>query len=255
MPASPTPTRSAASRTNGAKSKGPTTPEGRARAALNGLPPGPRLLHVRFLEGEDPVLLENLRRSRLRALQPEDADELAAVEAMVRAEWHLIRLDRLLDTQVAGRSAEEFLRAVIGGRWGQDVMEHLGRWRERGERSLDRAHRRFLRQRQARRKGLVEGAAEPADLPPAANENRGEGEAAAAVQKSAGEPDAAAARAAAALYRHLLGLTERAGVAAWLMRSGPVERKLLRRAIADHGPLAGQPEPVRWAWQGLTVGG
>jgi hypothetical protein len=63
------------------------------------------------------------------------------------------------------------------------------------------------------------------------------------------------ARAAAGLYRHRLGLTERAGVAAWLMRSGPVERKLLRRAIADHGPLDGQPEPVRWAWQGLTVGG
>jgi hypothetical protein len=255
MPASPTPAQAAASRTNGAKSRGPVTSEGRARAALNGLPPGPRLLHMQFLQGEDPVLPENLRRSRLRALQPEDADELAAVEAMVRAEWHLIRLDRLLDTQVAGRSAEEFLRAVIGGRWGQDVMEHLGRWREREERSLDRAHRRFLRRRQARRKGLVEGAGEPADLPPAANENRGEAEAAPTpAQKSAGEPDAAAERAAA-LYRHLLGLTERAGVAAWLMRSGPVERKLLRRAIADHGPLAGQPEPVRWAWQGLTVGG
>jgi hypothetical protein len=199
MPLSPTPDQSATSRTNGARSRGPTTPEGRARSALNALPPGPRLLHVRFLEGEDPVLLENLRRSRLRAFQPEDADELAAVEAMVRAEWHLIRLDRLLDTQVAGRSAEEFLRAVIGGRWGRDVMEHLGRWRERGERSLDRAHRRFLRRRQARRKGLVEGAAEPADLPmPAANQNAGEATAAArAGGHGRGEPEPPPAVAAA----------------------------------------------------------
>jgi hypothetical protein len=63
------------------------------------------------------------------------------------------------------------------------------------------------------------------------------------------------ARAAAGLYRHLLGLAERAEVAAWLMRFGPVERKLLRRAIAGHGPLAAQPEPVRWAWQALTPGG
>jgi hypothetical protein len=40
---------------------------------------------MRFLQGEDPLLLENLRRGRLRALQPADATELDAVEDMARA--------------------------------------------------------------------------------------------------------------------------------------------------------------------------
>jgi hypothetical protein len=111
-------------------------PEGRARAARNGLPPGPRLARTALLEGEDPLLLENLRRSRLRALVPEDREELAAVEAMVGAEWHLIRLDRLLDLQVAGRTPSSFYgprSAAAGGRiawsiWAAGGSARSGAW-------------------------------------------------------------------------------------------------------------------------------
>jgi hypothetical protein len=198
MPASPTPAQSATSRANGARSRGPTTPEAKARSALNGLPPGARLAHMRFLDGEDPLLLENLRRRQLRALVPEDETELDAVEDMVRARHHLVRLDRLLDLQVAGKSPQAFLHAALASRWGQDGMEYLGRWREREERSLDRAHRCFLRQRQANRKGLVVGADEPADLPLPANGNARDAEPALAPGESGGgaEPGAAAPAAA-----------------------------------------------------------
>jgi hypothetical protein len=205
MPASPTPAQSAASRANGAKSRGPVTPEGKAKSALNGLRPGPRLVRMEFLQGEDPALLEQLRPGRLRALAPEDEPEQDAIEAMVRAEYHLIRLDRLLDTQVVGKSPETFVHAIIAGRWGQDCMEYLGRWREREERSLDRAHRSFLRHRLARRKGLVEVAGEPEGLAPAANENAGEPEPTAArppaAWKVAGEPEVRPAAAPAAADR------------------------------------------------------
>jgi hypothetical protein len=98
----PTAAQAAASRANGATSRGPSRP--RAGPALPSTAPRrspPR--HVQFLAGEDPLLLENLRRGRLRALVPEADEEFAAVGALVLAEWQLIPLDRLPDLAVAAR--------------------------------------------------------------------------------------------------------------------------------------------------------
>jgi hypothetical protein len=102
---------------------------------------------------------------RARAPPPPDATAhsraSAARDAHRRPDDAPLRRGRLLDLEVAGRSPDAFRRAVLGGRRGHDVMEHLGRRREREERSLDRAHRRFLRRRLGRRTGLVESAGEP----------------------------------------------------------------------------------------------
>jgi hypothetical protein len=139
---------------------------------------------------------------RARAPPPPDATAhrraSAARDAHRRPVAAHLGRGRLLDLAVAGKSPDVFRRAVLGGRRGHAVMEHLGRRREREERSLDRAHRRFLRRRLGRRTGLVESAGEPEDLPSAANRNRGEAEATAAARKVVGEPERAAAVALSA---------------------------------------------------------
>jgi hypothetical protein len=179
---------------------------------------------------------------------------------MVRARRHLIRRDRLLDLEVAGKAPQAFLRAVLGGRWGNDAMEHLGRWRERGERSLDRAHRRFLRQRQANRKELVESVTEPRDLPLVANANRDQPAAPAAAPKTAGDPEPAPspplpppadANDPHALYGEILRHTDQAALTRRLRALGPVQQQQIMRVLERTAPLAEQPVQARWAWQAM----
>jgi hypothetical protein len=187
---------------------------------------------------------------------------------------------------VAGKSPESFLRAVLGGRWGHDGMEHLGRRREREERSLDRAHRRFLRQRVGRRKGLVESAGEPEHLPPAANENVSEPEPApaevapkvgdepeaprpvaapptAVTQKVAGEPERAPRPRpllpqpadpadARALYAEILQHPRRESIEA---RIRPLPRRPKERrpeVIRGRGCIDKQPLRPSRAWRALV---
>jgi hypothetical protein len=54
MPLAPTPAQSSASRANGAHSRGPVTPDGKARAARNGTAHGLTARTFALLPGEDP---------------------------------------------------------------------------------------------------------------------------------------------------------------------------------------------------------
>ena len=62
MPVSPTQAQSAASRANGALTRGPTTPEGKARSALNGTRHGLRGSTFALLPDEDPAAGRPARR-------------------------------------------------------------------------------------------------------------------------------------------------------------------------------------------------
>ena len=93
MPASPTAAQSAASRANGALSRGPTTPEGKARAALNGTRHGLRG-STTLLPDEDPAAWTALLRGYLARLRPADAAELACVERLAACDWREARLLR-----------------------------------------------------------------------------------------------------------------------------------------------------------------
>jgi hypothetical protein len=160
---------SAAARHNGAKSHGPTTEAGKAVASLNRLPPGVRHARLRFLESEDPALLEQMRQIRLHAFQPRDIFERDAVEAMARAEYHLARLEGLYSDHALATEAGPYAmsRAMISGQAAFDGYDAFGKWIEREERNLDRAHRRLIRHRTALKRGLFEKVAnEPIAAPP-----------------------------------------------------------------------------------------
>ena len=68
MPSTPTPAQQAASRANGARSRGPATASGRAAAARNGTRHG-------------------LRGGPFALLPGEDADAFAELHAAVTADW------------------------------------------------------------------------------------------------------------------------------------------------------------------------
>src|SRR5690348_462004 len=95
MPASPTAAQSAASRLKGACSHGPSTPEGKARSALNGTRHGLRGATFTLLPGEDPAAWAALLAGYLARLRPADAPELACVERLAACDWREARLLRL----------------------------------------------------------------------------------------------------------------------------------------------------------------
>ena len=95
MPVSPTPAQAEASRRNGARSLGPTTPEGKARAALNGTRHGLRGATFALLPDEDPAEWAAVVAGYLARFRPADAAELRCVERLAACDWREARLLRL----------------------------------------------------------------------------------------------------------------------------------------------------------------
>src|ERR1044072_6825725 len=79
-----------ASRANGARSKGPVTPEGKKRSAVNAMRHG-LLADVLVLDGEARENFELLLDQHVDRLQPADGVEYALVEEMASAYWRLHR--------------------------------------------------------------------------------------------------------------------------------------------------------------------
>jgi hypothetical protein len=87
----PTNLKSETSRTNGAKSTGPTTPEGLARSSQNSLKHG---LHSKqiLLPTESAEDFDSLRDSYFDQLQPATPMEAELVESLAATRWRLRRL-------------------------------------------------------------------------------------------------------------------------------------------------------------------
>ncbi|GEM_PF-2397251 len=82
----------AAARANGAKSRGPTSPEGKLRSAQNARKHGlasPNSCVI--LAGEDEALFQQTCDHYLQRFQPADPVEAALVLEMVQADWRLRR--------------------------------------------------------------------------------------------------------------------------------------------------------------------
>src|SRR5579863_1044232 len=79
------------SRLNGAKSKGPVTPEGKIRSSQNSLRHGLCSAQV-VLPHEDRSQFEALRESYLDRFQPADQPEADLVETLASARWRLNRV-------------------------------------------------------------------------------------------------------------------------------------------------------------------
>ena len=87
--------RAAASRRNGAKSRGPKTPEGKARSAQNALRHGLRAQKFVVVGGEDPREFAALEAALLEELAPEGALQSVLAGRIARAAWRLERAERL----------------------------------------------------------------------------------------------------------------------------------------------------------------
>jgi hypothetical protein len=96
--------RAEASRKNGAKSRGPTTPEGKARSAQNALKHGLRADKHIVLAHEDAAEFTALEAAMLDELAPAGALQTVLARRVAIAAWRLARADRLEAELFAERS-------------------------------------------------------------------------------------------------------------------------------------------------------
>jgi hypothetical protein len=87
--------RAAASRANGARSRGPKTPEGKARSAQNALKHGMRAQKCIVLPGERASAFEASEAALLTDLAPQGALQTVLAQRVVAASWRLARAERL----------------------------------------------------------------------------------------------------------------------------------------------------------------
>jgi hypothetical protein len=93
------------SRRNGALSRGPVTPEGKARSALNATRHGLCARTLVLEDGEDAMALADLRAALFARWQPADAIEAHRVEELVFAAWREVRLREVEDAVLARAAA------------------------------------------------------------------------------------------------------------------------------------------------------
>jgi len=137
--------RVAASQANGKKSKGPKTPEGKARSSLNALKSGAyakgdnALRHVMLRCGEDPAFYDQLHLGLTEDWQPDDLTQAMAVKtiaeksvekARLRAAWMRSQLIFLQIGQI-----QEQRRQLLNRRWlpGAEAVGPSGRglWQDK----------------------------------------------------------------------------------------------------------------------------
>ena len=87
--------RAEASRQNGAKSRGPKTPEGKARAAQNALKHGMRARKHLVLPDEDAAEFADLEAALVAELAPVGALQTVLARRVAVAAWRLARADRI----------------------------------------------------------------------------------------------------------------------------------------------------------------
>jgi hypothetical protein len=87
--------RAEASRRNGAKSRGPNTPAGKARCAQNALKHGMRAQKYLVLPDEDVAEFEALEAVLLEELAPVGALQIVLARRVAVATWRLARADRI----------------------------------------------------------------------------------------------------------------------------------------------------------------
>src|SRR3954462_235727 len=152
--------------------RGPRTPEGKARSAMNALRHGLRARAFALLPEEDPAEWEQHLADLRAGYGPLDAAEEKLVTALAVAMWKEIRADR---QEAEGLAA---LPPLAPGRpCGGDLQQPACalslstavRYATAAGMAVQRAQRAFLAHRKALRAGLVLPAAV---TPGAANENR-----------------------------------------------------------------------------------
>ena len=105
--------RAEASRRNGAMSRGPRTPEGKARSAQNALKHGLRAQRVVVLADEDGAGFRALEAALLEELAPAGALQAVLAQRVAVAAWRLARADRIEAELLADQRGEPDLGLVL----------------------------------------------------------------------------------------------------------------------------------------------
>ncbi|MGH6915153.1 MAG: hypothetical protein ACREH3_15805, partial [Geminicoccales bacterium] len=87
--------RAEASRINGAKSRGPKTPEGKARSSKNALKHGLRAERFTVVGDEDEDAYDAHEQALMEEVAPEGALQTLLAERIARAAWRLARADTI----------------------------------------------------------------------------------------------------------------------------------------------------------------
>ena len=150
----PSTLRSEAARRNGARSRGPITPEGKLASAQSNLKHG-LLADAVTIDGECTEAFTALQASLFERLQPEGPIELALVENMVMCRWRQMRLwameksalNHEMRKQAAANQGEDKpTRAALAHRALTDEtrsLDNLSRYETRFDRQFSRALLRF----------------------------------------------------------------------------------------------------------------
>ncbi|BCX19636.1 MAG: hypothetical protein KatS3mg117_3318 [Geminicoccaceae bacterium] len=182
------------------RKRGPATPEGKARSALNALRHGLRARRFTLLPHEDPAEFEALAAATRQAYRPACPVERELVEALAVALWREIRADRLEAEILADIPPADDSRSC-----GSDLLDErhrasfslLLRYRAQAAGAVRRAQEALARHRKlvagARPALLAEDRPNPeAERVAAQRECTNEFVGAGAADRSAGEPAAPA---------------------------------------------------------------
>jgi hypothetical protein len=186
------PARAEASRRNGARSRGPKTPEGKARAAQNALKHGLRAEKLVVVRGEDPQAFAALEAALAAELAPDGALQGLLAGRIARAAWRLERAERIeaeLFERHGYNNANLGLALIRDGN-GSRAFDSLLRYRGTALAELWRALR-LLKALQAEAASRPQGMRGlPASAPPADRENPNEPETSRNPGEIAGVPAA-----------------------------------------------------------------
>ena len=158
--------RAEASRRNGAKSRGPKTPEGKSRASRNALRHGLRAAKHLVLPAEDPAAFAALEAALLEELAPEGALQAVLARQIVSAAWRLARVDRMEAELLIFRDRGEGDLGLAATRDANTAraLPTLVRYRAAAHAELLRSLR-ALEALQAEQAKRAHAAAEPAPVP------------------------------------------------------------------------------------------
>ena len=90
---------------NGAQSRGPVTPEGKATSSMNALRHGLCSQQI-VMPGEDQSAFDLLRQDYLNRLRPQGPAEIELVETLAASSWRLKRIIRLETALLSGESTD-----------------------------------------------------------------------------------------------------------------------------------------------------
>jgi hypothetical protein len=133
------------SQANGAKSKGPITPEGKARSSQNAIKTGLHVQPTTAAPGEPPTAFDQIRQGMMENLQPEDGVQAALVDRMAVCTW---RLRRALDIETAVFAERQYTdplgKTTFQNYATQQTLAQVNRYETSIERSLQRTLKIFL---------------------------------------------------------------------------------------------------------------